>query len=89
MSIKITIGHISMEYAIVSTTAPVAYDYGYVIPVQEGGGKRFVAMPLEHVEYQTARYSSGMYHHEIVDKAHLTRHVAEELFKRLFVKEGK
>lgn len=58
---------VSDEYKLLSTRAPVAYDYGYVIQVgivpgeTEKETERLVAMPKESVEYQSGRYSSGMY----------------------------
>lgn len=58
---------LSENYRLLSTRAPVAYDYGYVIEVGVVPGKteketeRLVAMPIHSVEYQSGRYSSGMY----------------------------
>lgn len=58
---------LSEDYRLLSTRAPVAYDYGYVIEVGVVPGKteketeRLVAMPKKSVEYQSGRYSSGMY----------------------------
>jgi hypothetical protein len=60
------------EYKLVITNAPEAYDYDYCIPiglahVDENMPKtpssppRLVAIPKKSVEYQTARYSSGLY----------------------------
>ena len=53
------------KYRLLRTRAPQAYDYGYVVEVgtMEGefGTERLVAIPKESVEYQSGRYSSGMY----------------------------
>lgn len=55
------------NYRLVRTTAPKSYDYGYVIEIgvipaeTERDTARLVAMPRENVEYQTGRYSSGLY----------------------------
>lgn len=52
-------------YKLLRTRAPQAYDYGYVVEVGtmqgEFGEERLVAMPKDRVEYQSGRYSSGMY----------------------------
>lgn len=62
----INIGSHDVEYALVRTSAPEAYDYGYVIPVPGIGDSdaRFVLIPVESVDYQVSRYMSGMYHAE-------------------------
>lgn len=55
------------KYQLLRTRAPQSYDYGYVIEVgvmpgeTERETERLVAMPREDVEYQSGRYSSGMY----------------------------
>lgn len=52
-------------YKLLRTRAPQAYDYSYVIEIGtmpgEFGPERLVAIPKEHVAYQSGRYSSGMY----------------------------
>lgn len=52
-------------YRLLRTRAPQNYDYGYCIEVGtmpgEFGVERLVAMPVESVEYQSGRYSSGMF----------------------------
>ena len=58
----------------VLTTAPSAYDYGYVVELETGltveqyegqrnppTNVRRVSIPADHVAYQTDRYLSGMY----------------------------
>lgn len=63
-----------MTTTLVLTSAPNAYDYGYVVEhatgltVEQYDGQRnpptnvrLVTMPSESVAYQTARYQSGMY----------------------------
>lgn len=56
---------LSDKYKLLRTRAPKAYDYGYVVEIGrmdgEFGEERLVAMPKESVEYQSGRYSSGMY----------------------------
>ena len=60
------------KYRLLRTRAPQAYDYGYCIEVgvmpfrpekneTEKHTERLIAMPIESVEYQSGRYSSGMY----------------------------
>jgi len=53
------------EYRLLRTRAPQAYDYDYCIEVGSMAGEfdteRLVAMPVESVEYQSGRYSSGMF----------------------------
>lgn len=55
----------SSNYKLFRTRAPKAYDYGYVVEVGRVDGRdkeeRLVAIPLERIEYQSGRYSSGMY----------------------------
>ena len=65
---QVTIGHFSREYTLTITTAPRAYDYEYVIEVGETYmppdctiPARAVYIPTERVEYQCARYASGLY----------------------------
>lgn len=52
-------------YRLLRTRAPQVYDYGYCIEVGtmagEFGVERLVAMPTESVDYQSGRYSSGMF----------------------------
>jgi hypothetical protein len=56
---------LTAKYRLLRTRAPESYDYGYVIEIGrvtgEFGEERLVAMPQERVEYQSGRYSSGMY----------------------------
>jgi len=56
---------LTADYALLRTRAPVAYDYDYVIQIGtvagEFGEERLVAMPKKSVEYQSGRYSSGMF----------------------------
>lgn len=56
---------VTSNYKLLRTRAPQAYDYGYVIEIGtmpgEFGTERLVAIPKENVEYQSGRYSSGMY----------------------------
>ena len=53
------------EYRLLRTRAPQAYDYGYVIEIGkmpgEFGEERLVVVPKEYAEYQSGRYSSGMF----------------------------
>lgn len=52
-------------YRLVRTRAPKDYDYAYCVDVGRVDGmtseERLVAMPHDRVEYQSQRYSSGMY----------------------------
>lgn len=52
-------------YRLLRTRAPQAYDYSYVLEIGtmpgEFGVERLVAMPKEYVDYQSGRYSSGMF----------------------------
>jgi hypothetical protein len=49
------------QYTVFETRAPRAYDYHGVIQVENGGDRRIVAIPVQDVEMQAARYASGMY----------------------------
>jgi hypothetical protein len=55
------------KFKLFRTRAPQAYDYGYVVEVgtmpgeTERDTERLVAIPTERVEYQSGRYSSGMF----------------------------
>lgn len=54
----------SSQYVLVRTRAPRDYDYGYCVDVGTVGGaciERLVAVPVGKLEYQSGRYSSGMY----------------------------
>lgn len=57
----------SDEYTLVETTAELAYDYGYCVQVCDlpestfKKSARIVAIPHSNVEYQTARYASGLH----------------------------
>jgi hypothetical protein len=63
------VGHIirdiTSKYSLLRTRAPRAYDYEYVIEIGrmdgEFGEERIVAIPKSKVEYQSGRYSSGLY----------------------------
>lgn len=57
---------LTSEYRLLRTSAPKDYDYGYVIeigtcPGLSGKIDRMVAMPAKSVEYQSGRYSSGLF----------------------------
>lgn len=56
---------VSEDYALYRTRAPKAYDYGYVVEVGrmdgEFGEERLVAIPKQFADYQSGRYSSGMF----------------------------
>lgn len=56
---------ITSNYSLLRTRAPRAYDYDYVIEIGrmdgEFGEERIVAIPKSRVEYQSGRYSSGLY----------------------------
>lgn len=56
---------LTADYALLRTRAPKAYDYDYCVDIGtmagEFGEERLVAMPKRSVEYQSGRYSSGMY----------------------------
>ena len=66
---------LSSRYVLVETTAPVDYDYGYVVPVCDLAETacdkpgRLLAIPHKSVEYQTGRYSSGLHGSRILDPA--------------------
>lgn len=53
------------RFSLFRTRAPQSYDYGYVIEIGkmpgEFGEERLVVIPNRSVEYQSGRYSSGMY----------------------------
>jgi len=55
----------SKKYGLLRTRAPKEYDYGYCVEIGtiagENGPERLVAMPADRVEYQSGRYSSGLF----------------------------
>lgn len=59
------IENVTDRFALMRTRAPQSYDYNYVIEIGkmpgEFGEERLVAIPKRSVEYQSGRYSSGMY----------------------------
>jgi hypothetical protein len=59
------IENVTATFSLLRTRAPKSYDYGYVIDIGtmpgEFGEERLVAIPKRSVEYQSGRYSSGMY----------------------------
>lgn len=56
---------VTERFSLLRTRAPKDYDYNYVITIGrmdgEFGEERLVAIPKRSVEYQSGRYSSGMY----------------------------
>jgi len=52
-------------YRLLRTSAPKAYDYDYCIDIGtmkgEWANERLVAVPRKSVEYQSGRWSSGMF----------------------------
>jgi hypothetical protein len=56
---------LTADYRLLRTRAPKAYDYDYCIDIGtvkgEWGEERLVALPKRSVEYQSGRYSSGMF----------------------------
>lgn len=59
------IADVTPMFALLRTRAPKEYDYGYIIEIGrmagEFGEERLVACPKRSVEYQSGRYSSGMF----------------------------
>lgn len=59
------IDNVTDRYSLLRTRAPKNYDYSYVIEIGtmpgEFGEERLVAIPNRSVEYQSGRYSSGLY----------------------------
>jgi len=59
------IADVTPMFSLLRTRAPKEYDYSYVITIGrmdgEFGEERLVAIPKRSVEYQSGRYSSGMY----------------------------
>jgi hypothetical protein len=96
-TVKIQIGAIEETYAVVFTNAPVVYEYEYCIPLVEtydptetlkknDGKGRLVLIPLERLEYQRGRYSSGLYFSTVLEDAPLIsdrNYVAKLLFARM------
>jgi len=56
---------LTATFSLLRTRAPKSYDYGYVLEIGrmdgEFGEERLVAMPKKSVDYQSGRYSSGMF----------------------------
>jgi len=56
---------VTERFALFRTRAPQSYDYGYVIEIGkmqgEFGEERLVVIPKRSIEYQSGRYSSGMF----------------------------
>ena len=59
------IDDVTATFSLLRTRAPKAYDYSYVIEIGtmpgEFGEERLLAIPKRSVEYQSGRYSSGMF----------------------------
>ena len=59
------IDDVTDRFSLLRTRAPKAYDYDYCIDIGtmqgEFGEERLVAVPKRSVEYQSGRYSSGMF----------------------------
>lgn len=72
----------SVNYAMVRTSAPREYDYGYVIELLSYGKERVVLIPVGSVTYQTERYGSGLYLCSLEDNVP-EQWVQEKLLKRL------
>ena len=60
--IRIQIGTWNEDYVIRWTDAPVAYDDGGVLTVYRNSDCRLVLIPVGVLEWQDARYGSGMYY---------------------------
>lgn len=81
-------------YRVVETTALERYDYPYVIQVtdthrslsRDGETMRLLLIPDQRFEYQTLRYSSGLYYwHELTDDwalARIAEMVADNMRRR-------
>jgi hypothetical protein len=63
-----------VEYVVLQTRAPKAYDYGYVLRLDESednaprSAVRTVAVPKQYAKEQTDRYASGLYYAAPVDE---------------------
>ena len=59
--LNVRIGDWFENYVIRWTDAPVAYDHGGVLTVYRNSDCRLVLIPVGVLEWQDARYGSGMY----------------------------
>lgn len=90
--VSVTIGNrttFDVVYDILQTRAPKAYDYDYVLRLDESEGSgrepvRTVAIPERYTEYQSDRYASGLFHpapvEDMSEKAVLDM-ITSKLFK--------
>ena len=64
-TVIISIGGQEVEYHLIETNAPTAFDYGYVMVLYVGlEGQRFILVPEESLGHQEGRNRSGMYSFE-------------------------
>lgn len=82
MKIRVQIGGGAVEFEVWQTTAPAAYDSGGTFTIEEGGAQRIVAIRAENVEWQRARYWSGVYGSTPLEEW-AREHVEEMLWSRL------
>jgi hypothetical protein len=80
-----------VEYVVLQTRAPKAYDYGYVLRLDESEGNaprsavRTVAVPKRYAPEQIARYASGLFYaapvDELLDDATVLDAITSKLFR--------
>ena len=81
-TIKIAFGGQEVVYHLIETNAPRAFDYGGVIELYQGDGKRYILVQDESMAYQEGRNRSGMY--TFAPSGDLTeRAIADDLWRHL------
>lgn len=61
-ALSLTVGPHTRSYVLHWTNAPASYDFGSVLTLYVGDDEiRYVLIPVETVEYQLGRNSSGLY----------------------------
>ena len=86
-TVTVTIGKRSQEYTLVSTTAPIDYDYGGTLELYDGGRgfPRYILVPTQGLTAQRGRNGSGLYTFEPTDDI-TEDDLAERLFTRVVTK---
>lgn len=84
-NITIKVGSYEQIFVIIETNAPKEYDYnGTSFEVCTYNKRRWIAVDKERIQYQTGRYSSGLYACEPCFDNNILKQCQEKIVRAIF-----
>ena len=81
--VTVQVGRIKQDFVFVKTDAPQAYDGMGTFTIRQFKRDRFIAVQLEHYNWQMGRNASGMNASELLSEKHFVRQLEDDLWDRL------